>query len=117
MTDATDNGGQAFPYNVVEFKPDGSFVAHPHPGMSLRQYAAIKLGVPDSGLPWLDDMINASNRDRFARQALPAVIAATISGRHFPCPPNSPEDVVKAALATDAYELADAMLAARKGGQ
>ena len=26
-------------------------------GMTLRQYAAIKLRVPDSGLPWLDDMI------------------------------------------------------------
>ena len=29
-------------------------------GMSLRQYAAIKLRVPDSGLPWLDVMIEES---------------------------------------------------------
>ena len=31
-------------------------------GMSLRQYAAIKLKVPDSGEEWLDDMIRESRR-------------------------------------------------------
>jgi hypothetical protein len=31
-------------------------------GMTLRQYAAIKLCVPDSGLPWLDEMIVQSRR-------------------------------------------------------
>ena len=31
-------------------------------GMTLRQYAAIKLAVPDSGLPWLDEMIVQSRR-------------------------------------------------------
>ena len=30
-------------------------------GMTLRQYAAIKLKVPDSGTDWLDDMIRKSN--------------------------------------------------------
>lgn len=29
-------------------------------GMSLRQYAAITLKVPDSGTDWLDDMIRQS---------------------------------------------------------
>jgi hypothetical protein len=31
-------------------------------GMTLRQYAAIKLKVPDSGTDWLDDMIRESLR-------------------------------------------------------
>jgi hypothetical protein len=31
-------------------------------GMSLRQYAAIKLRVPDSGTDWLDDMIHEANK-------------------------------------------------------
>jgi hypothetical protein len=29
-------------------------------GMTLRQYAAIHLKVPDSGIDWLDDMIKKS---------------------------------------------------------
>jgi hypothetical protein len=33
----------------------------PEEGMTLRQYAAIKLKVPDSGTDWLDDMIRKSN--------------------------------------------------------
>lgn len=37
-------------------------------GMSLRQYAAIKLRVPDSGLPWLDVMIEKSRRDDLAEK-------------------------------------------------
>ena len=37
--------------------------------MTLRQYAAIKLKVPDSGEDWLDDMIRASLRDDFALSA------------------------------------------------
>jgi hypothetical protein len=33
----------------------------PEEGMTLRQYAAIKLKVPDSGTDWLDDMIRKAN--------------------------------------------------------
>jgi len=46
-----NDGGPAFP------TPPG--IQH-NDGMTLRQYAAIKLCVPDSGLPWLDDMIAKS---------------------------------------------------------
>ena len=71
-------------------------------GMSLRQYAAIKLRVPNSGLPWLDEMIEKSNRDWFAGMTLQGII---------------PHDVEismnDASLAASAYELADAMLKAR----
>lgn len=33
-----------------------------HNGMTLRQYAAIKLKVPNSGTDWLDEMIEEANR-------------------------------------------------------
>lgn len=38
-------------------------------GMSLRQYAAIHLRVPDSGEVWLDEMIERARRDEFAKAA------------------------------------------------
>ncbi len=41
-----------------------------YPGMSLRQYAAIKLGVPDSGDKWLDEMIVKSQLNEFAGQVM-----------------------------------------------
>lgn len=43
--------------------------------MSLRQYAAIKLKIPDSGTDWLDEMIRQSLRDDFA-----AMVAAQCLG-------------------------------------
>jgi hypothetical protein len=75
--------------------------------MSLRQYAAIHLRVPDSGTPWLDDMIRSSAGDEFAKAALQGLLAnpkVTLSNRGF---------------AINSYLLADAMLAERaktKGG-
>lgn len=39
-------------------------------GMDLRQYAAIQLCVPDSGLDWLDDMIRQARKDRVQDQIL-----------------------------------------------
>jgi len=38
-------------------------------GMTLRQYAAIHLKVPDSGEEWLDDMIRESLWNEFAAHA------------------------------------------------
>ena len=43
-------------------------------GMTLRQYAAIKLRVPDSGEPWLDAMITESLRNEFAAAALQGML-------------------------------------------
>ena len=43
-------------------------------GMSLREYAAIKLRVPDSGTDWLDAMIEKSLLNEFAGKAMQAVI-------------------------------------------
>ena len=54
----TKTGGPAFP--AFENHPSyGQMLAVG--GMTLRQYAAIKLKVPDSGTDWLDDMIRKSN--------------------------------------------------------
>ena len=51
MNQPISDGGPAFPHQL-----DLGY------GMTLRQYAAIKLCVPDSGLPWLDEMIVQSRR-------------------------------------------------------
>ena len=58
---ATKDGGPAFPI-VAEDNIDTVFER----GMSLRQYAAITLRVPESGLPWLDQMIERARRDDLA---------------------------------------------------
>jgi len=51
----TNTGGPAFP------NEGGAGNLWNDKGMTLRQYAAIKLKVPDSGTDWLDDMIRKSN--------------------------------------------------------
>lgn len=56
MSDINDDGGPAFP-NTVKVTDEAYAELR---GMTLRQYAAIHLRVPDSGLPWLDEMISAS---------------------------------------------------------
>ena len=101
---SNETGGPAF--------PELDFVAGPagvgsfsHKGMTLRQYAAIKLKVPDSGTDWLDAMIGKSLRDAFAAKAMQVVIL-------HPQGPGWPWDVA----AKDAYEMADEMLKARTGG-
>jgi hypothetical protein len=70
-------------------------------GMTLRQYAAIKLKVPDSGTDWLDDMIRQSLKDYFAAKAMQGFQGEWVYD-------NSDE------IASKAYALADAMLKARE---
>jgi hypothetical protein len=65
-------------------------------GMTLRQYAAIKLKVPRSGDPEIDAMIRESRRADFA--------AAALTGALREC--HSPDSASKYA-----YAVADAMLA------
>lgn len=106
-----ENGGSAFPSKGVI-----GYVKHSHttyygdnrgeevigdlPGMTLRAYAAIKLKVPDSGLPWLDDMIRKARRDEDAAKAMQGFLGKASE---------SEEQIAK-----DAYLLADAMLKARE---
>ncbi len=55
--------------------PAGVFYANQR--MTLREYAAIKLCVPDSGTDWLNDMIRQSQRDRFAGMAMQGILASS----------------------------------------
>ena len=63
-----DTGGPAFPRAPIG---DDCNAPYGHQdGMTLRQYAAIKLRVPDSGTDWLDDMIREGRRMDYAGQAM-----------------------------------------------
>ena len=66
MTTKPD-GGPAFPSWAV-YDDRARPVAEGD--MTLRQYAAIKLRVPDSGLPWLDEMIEKAQRNEYAGLAM-----------------------------------------------
>ena len=96
-----NDGGPAFPHTT---QWDGITSATNYHGMTLRQYAAIKLRVPDSGTDWLDDMIRKSNRDHFAAAALQPLVTSAIELDH----------VKWDATAQHAYLIADAMLKARE---
>ena len=98
MNNQINDGGPAFPHLETTSRGEPY---HDHLGMTLRQYAAIKLAVPDSGLPWLDEMIVKSNRERLAAAALKGLLANG-GGKSW-------EDD-----AENAYRAADAMLKARE---
>jgi hypothetical protein len=110
-----NDGGPAFPGGAVRktrpaHDPGADFrvtdITEPkQSGMTLRQYAAIKLRVPNSGTDWLDEMIRTSLRDEFAAKAMAALIPESFSqdDEHRP-------DVI----ADRSYWFADAMRAARE---
>lgn len=77
-TERVDDGGPAFPVEVSA-DSEGFLVGRQTgsqsgfaTGLSIRQYAAIKLKVPNSGTDWLDEMIRQSLRDEFAAKAMHA---------------------------------------------
>lgn len=95
------DGGPAFPSE----KRDGDGRPYRYEsGMTLRQYAAIKLRVPDSGTDWLDEMILKSLRDEMAAKAMQGMLASPTSRHitHF-----------FAVIPAEAYTMADAMLRKR----
>ncbi len=104
---ARDDGGPAFPIMC----PTDPRIEYCDQGMTLRQYAAIKLCVPDSGLEWLDDMIRQAQRDRFAGQAIAGILGGGFAD-------TIPHDDLNGGrdAAAFACQYADAMIAARKGG-
>jgi hypothetical protein len=83
----------------------------PIDGMSLSQYAAIKLKVPNSGTDWLDEMIAESLRNEIAARAMQGMLANSYRGGGS-LPPLSEANEQEIALM--AWSLADAMLEARK---
>ena len=68
-----DDGGPAFPTLEEHGFNSGE------PGMTLRQYAAIKLRVPNSGTDWLEEMIRTSLRDDLAAKAMQTLISGGCS--------------------------------------
>ena len=103
MSEKTETGGPAFP------RPQGGDV-----GMTLREYAAIKLQAPNSGTDWLDEMIRESLRDELAGKAMQAFIRGA---NNVMFGVSYPDNNMNYALA--AYAMADAMIKARevKNGQ
>jgi hypothetical protein len=67
-----DGDWAAFPRPAVLQQCDAEYHQEQE-GMSLRQYAAIKLKVPNSGTDWLDEMIRQSLRDEFAAKAMQSI--------------------------------------------
>lgn len=122
MTQKND-GGPAYPW--TDQNADGT-PYNQYAGMSLRQYAAIELRVPESGLEWLDDMIRQAKRDEFAGQALNQAVEDYGQPTHGngsqqrrnlgnPVLPYSASRVGsrEEIIARQAYRYADAMIAAR----
>ena len=98
-----NDGGPAFPCETVGADEHGEYRL-PWQGMTLRQYAAIKLRVPNSGADWLDEMIRTSLRDDLAAKAMQGM-----AGSHGYCERGWDQKD----LSRQAYELADATLSAR----
>ena len=96
---------RAFPF--VELDAEGTPVAI-ETGMTLRQYAAIKLRVPNSGTDWLDEMIRVSLRDEFAAKAMTACYAEYCAHANV----QGYEEGWKVGVALDSYAMADAMVKA-----
>jgi hypothetical protein len=111
-----DTGGPAFPFEYVNqtMEHQESFVtsqmiapggAEQYSGLTVRQYAAIKLGVMDSGDEWLDKMIFDSERNKLAAKAL--------TGASASLPKCDSDQEALHMTAVIAYSIADAMLAER----
>ncbi len=79
------------------------------PGMTLREYAAIKLRVPDSGTDWLNDMIRKSQRNEIAARAMQAFAMDQALVGEAETAQDWYNNIVDASLAT-----ADAMIAAQE---
>nr|WP_319566300.1 hypothetical protein [uncultured Rhodoferax sp.] len=101
-----ETGGPAFPglnaqMTGIDSEGTERWETEPSGGMTLRQYAAIKLKVPDSGDDWLDAMIVKSLRDDFAAKAMQSFLVNQ--------PPHA-TDMTYPEWASDSYQMADAML-------
>ncbi len=96
-----NDGGPAFPCETVGADEHGEYRL-PWQGMTLRQYAAIKLRVPNSGTDWLDEMIRTSLRDELAAKAMQGI-----------CAHHDTWGLPDAGIATKTYVIADAILTER----
>ena len=110
MEQKIETCGPAFPVQYSN-EADGPTVM-PHVGMTLRQYAAIKLRVPNSGTDWLDEMIRESLRDELAAKGMPDCYAEYCAHANV----RGYEEQWQIGIAMDSYAMADAMLKARDRG-
>lgn len=83
--------------------PKDSEAGRPKPGLTARQYAAIHLCIPDSGVDWLDAMILRKQRDDLAARAMQGMLhdASAYDNKRLCCG----ED-----YAVIAYDIADSMI-------
>lgn len=72
-------------------------------GITLREYAAIMLRVPDSGQGWLDDMIRRSMRVDLANSFLNSTVAIHPSEEAY-------SEASLRTLTNRAYQLADIVI-------
>ncbi len=97
-----ETGGPAFPSGLIDPSTPEDAVQPLHSGMTLRQYAAIKLKVPNSGADWLNEMIRESLKDDFAAKVLQGICASGPS-----------KTWTNEMLSKESYLIANAMLRAR----
>jgi len=103
----TEKNLAAFPMQASDVA--GSYDADP--GITVQQYAAIKLRVPNSGCGWLDEMITESLRNEFAAAALTGLMTEptwTISADDVH------DELTDFPLGKYAYQCADSLLKARQ---
>lgn len=112
--DKIQDGGPAFPLADSNAEYESTSREHCN-GMTLRQYAAIKLKVPGSGTGWLDDMIRDSQRDDLAGRAMQALIE---KNSLFVSDDGGNAELVsmRVGVSVSSYVYADAMLKAREVG-
>lgn len=121
------DGGQAFPGGVYQdckycigsgtfnqhdcrpCKGTGRLWAATH-GMTLREYACIKLKIPDTGHEWLDGLIQKSLLNDFAAKAMQGILSTegSLAAISATAQRNNESNVM--AAADIAYDHAGAML-------
>ncbi len=119
MSDTKPTGGPAFPRSNRAFveMSTGNLTNEQTDGMSLRQYAAITLRVPDSGEEWLDQMIRQSLRDEMAGKAMQSIMVNMDmeTKRHWATMmAKGTNGIVYDSWSADAYKMADSVLKARE---
>jgi len=103
MADALKTGGSAFPAHLYD--DSGRAINAGSTGLTIRQYAAIHLKVPNSGTDWLDDMIREGSRGEMAGRAMQGLLQNPSWDKHS-----------YSELAAGAHGYADAMLKAGEKG-
>lgn len=82
-------------------------------GMTLQQYAAIHLKVPNSGEEWLDEIIREARRLDYVGMALQSLLSAEgavmLLGKN-PTAKLFNDQTAAKAYASGAYKLADALM-------